>query len=227
MISHRRTLGVLLALAALTQAVAVSSAETGGHFTSESGGATIITGIETPSHSTELTVPGLTGIVCGEARYEARFAFSTSTEASVTPTYGNCKTTGGAAKEVTVDVNGCTYRLTIGKKSTADNTADLVCGGATNFIAITHPSCEMRIPAQNNIVGVAYNTTIEEGKHAITLSATAKGFTTNFESGLCVLLGTKHTSELTGSVVAVAFEESSGPLLEGKSVGITATGSEG
>jgi len=50
-------------------------------------------------------------------------------------------------------------------------------------MAITHQDCEIRIPSQNNINGVAYNTiVVENDKHAITLTATAKGFTASFEA---------------------------------------------
>lgn len=202
-------------------AVMNASAETGGHFTSEVA-ATTITGSENSTHFTELTVPGLTGIRCTTASYSGTTSATTVTQITITPSYANCETTGGTPGEVTVDVNGCAYIFTIGKKSTADNTVDLECNGAKPYIAVTHQGCEIRVPAQNNIVGVAYNTTVENNKHAITLTATASGFTTNFEAGFCVLLGTSHTSTLSGSVTVTGKNTATGAA-----VGITATGSEG
>ncbi|HEX5418114.1 MAG TPA: hypothetical protein VFZ25_20860, partial [Chloroflexota bacterium] len=177
-----------------------------GHFTSDAAASsTIIRGTEGGSHTTELTVPGLTGIVCEEAGYEGTVAGATAESVSVTPAYGKCKTTKGTAGEVNVDLNGCQYQFTIEKKSSGDNPADLVCSGATKFITVTHPNCEIRIPAQT-VSGLAYTTTVESSKHAITVDATVKGLETNFEAGACVLLGTKKESELSGSVTVKGRE---------------------
>lgn len=217
----------LVALTALGAFVAMNaSAETGGHFTSDATtGSTIFKGTQSGTHTTELTVPGLTGIVCEEASYEGTATGATVESVTIVPKLAKCKTTGGTTGELTVDMNGCQGQSTIGKNSTADNTVDIVCPGATKFAAITHPACEIRMPAQNNIVGVAYNTVVENSKHALTVVATAKGFTIHFESGFCVLLGTKQTAEVTGSVTVQGFNDNSGTA--GSQVNVTATGSEG
>jgi hypothetical protein len=223
-------LGVLAMLAVGAFTAINATAETGGHFVADSPtGNVSVTGREDATDFTELTVPGLTGIVCTTATYEGTAA-NTSTELTITPHYSNCHTTGSAAV-VTVHVNGCDYRFTIGKKSTADNTVDLVCP-AGKEIEVTHEGCTIKIPPKNNILGVAYETIITGGKHAITLKATASGFTTNFEAGFCVLLGTSHTSTLSGSAIVEGWEDLGNDAthlhgIEGARVNITATGSEG
>jgi hypothetical protein len=217
------TLGLLALMAMGAFAAVNATAETGGHFTSEAEEGTA-KGTENATHFTELTVPGLTGIRCTKTSYEGKMpktGSKTWTEITIVPSYSECETTGGKAGEVTIDMNGCAYLFTIGKNSVKDNTADLECTGATKFVAVTHEGCEIRIPAQNGMLGVAYTTTVENGKHSLTVDLTVKGFTTNFEAGFCVLLGTSHTSEITGSVTVQGFNAA------GAQVGITATGSEG
>jgi hypothetical protein len=215
----------LLATMALAGFMAMNAtAETGGHFTSEATH-TIISGEdETGVNRPELRVPGLTGIVCDKSTYSGTTNATTVESITITPTYEKCHTTGDEPeikKPVTVDVNGCTYTFTIGKKSTADNTVDLVCPGEKKYIAVTHEGCEIRILAANGIKGVAYKTTTINSKHAITLEATAAGFVANFEAGFCILLGTSHTGELIGSVNVTGKDTLN------NAVGITATGSEG
>ena len=180
-----------------------ASAETGGHFLA---GAEEITvkGTENTTHSTQLSIPGLTAITCEEDSYEAnpsKSASKTWTEVKATPKYGKCKTKGSSA--VTIDQNGCTYVLKIGKKAIQDNTVDIQCGEGKAII-ITHPECEITIPAQSGRVGVAYTSTVESGVSTLTLDLTVKEITTQFHKGICTLLGTPHTGELTGSVTASA-----------------------
>jgi hypothetical protein len=214
----------LLATMALAGFMAMNAtAETGGHFTSEAAH-TIIKGTgETGANQTELKVPGLTGIVCDGDTYEGTANATTVESLTITPTYpaGSCHTTGGATGKTSVDVNGCQYTFKIGKKSTADNTVDLICAGEKKYIAVTHEGCEIRIPAKAGLKGVAYNTTTVAGKHAITLSVTLTGYEENFEAGFCILLGTSHAGELVGSVIVSGKDTLNNP------VGITATGSEG
>jgi hypothetical protein len=212
----------LLATMALAGFMAMNAtAETGGHFTSEATH-TIISGVdETGANQPEIKVPGLTGIICDGSSYSGTANATTVESVTMTPSYGACHTTGGATGSTLVDFNGCQYTFTIGKKSTADNTVDLICAGEKKYIALTHEGCEVRIPAANKLKGVAYNTTTIEGKHAITLKITLAGFEANFEAGFCILLGTAHTGELVGSVNVTGKDTT------GAAVGITATGSEG
>jgi hypothetical protein len=224
-------LGVLAIMAVSAFAAMNATAETGGHFVSDSPtGSTAITGREDATDFTELTVPGLTGIVCTTATYEGTAAANTVTELTITPHYSNCHTTGSATA-VTVHVNGCDYQFTIGKKSTADNTVDIVCP-AGKQIEVTHEGCTIKIPPANGIKGVAYQTITTGGKHAITLGVTLSGFTMNFEAGFCVLLGTSHTATISGSVIVEGWEDLGNDAThlhgkEGARVNITATGSEG
>lgn len=216
-------LGLLATMALAGFSVMNATAETGGHFTSEAAH-TIISGTgESEKNQTELKVPGLNGIVCDGDTYAGTANAATVESLTITPTYAanSCHTTGGATGKTSVDVNGCSYTFKIGKNSTADNTVDLICTGEKKYIAVTHEGCEIRIPAKTGLKGVAYNTTTVEGKHAITATATVTGFESNFEAGFCILLGTSHAGELTGSVIV------SGKDTTGAAVGITATGSEG
>jgi hypothetical protein len=214
----------LLATMALAGFMAMNAtAEVGGHFTSEATH-TILKGTdETGANRTELRVTGLTGFVCDGPTYEGTANATTVESITITPTYasGTCHTREGSTGNTSVDVNGCQYTFTIGTKSTGDNTVDLICPGEKKYIAVTHEGCEIRIPAVTKLKGVAYNTVVIAGKHAITAKATVSGFEANFEAGFCILLGTAHTGELIGSVNVQGFDTLNNP------VGITATGSEG
>jgi hypothetical protein len=129
-------------------------------------------------------------------------------------------------------VGECGYTFTIGKKSTAHNTVDIVCKGATKHIVITHQGCTITIPEQT-LNGVSYNTDVQGGKHAITLTATVPAsITTHFEAGFCVLLGTVKTASFNGGVTVEGWEDLGNDAthpygIEGNRVNITATGSEG
>jgi hypothetical protein len=212
-------LGLLTTMALAGFMAMNATAETGGHFTSETTHTTITGLDEISGGQVEFKVSGLTGIVCDNASYSGTANATTVESLTLTPSYGACHTTGGLPGATVIDLNGCAYTLTIGKKSTTDNTVDLSCVGI--YMTITHEGCEIRIPAKNNLKGVAYETAERAGKHAIIANLTVTGLEANFEAGFCILLGTSHTAELHGSVAVRGFNT------EGKAVGITATGSEG
>lgn len=228
------SLGLLATMAMAAFAVVNATAETGGHFTSDSGnGKTVITGTENPtlSHFTEFTIGNQTPFGCHKTSYDGTVEGNTVTEIRVTPTYEECLTTGGTTGEVVVDANECGFTFKIGKKSTAHNTVSVVCKGATKHIVITHPNCTIRVPEQS-LNGVSYTTDVQGEKHAITLDATVENITAHFEGGICIFLGTKQLSKYTGSVTVEGFEDLGNDAThpygkEGARVNITATGSEG
>lgn len=213
-------LGLLAAMAISAFAVMSAAAEDGGHFTSEVD-EVVVTGTENATHFTTFAVTGLTGIVCTKASYSGLVneTDTTAEGVTVTPKYEECHTEDEAQTPTPVHTNGCDYLFTVSKNSQKHNTVHLKCPGVKKFIDITHPSCTLTIPEQT-INGVVYKTTFENGKHAITLESTAS-VTTHFESGICVLLGTKQTGTLSGAVTVT------GKSTAGAAVGITATGSEG
>lgn len=202
-----------------------ASAETGGHFTVESDSATIRF-TEQGTHFLEYSIPGMTPFVCESAEYASNpLPVKTLTEIG----FGGlnkdpCKTKGGAKYgETTFHFNGCKIVLKIGKKSTQDNTTDIECPTGKE-LEITHESCVIKVPSQKGFKGVAYNKVVEGGKNAITASFTVGGgaeMAANFESGICVFLGTGHAIAITGSMTMFALDKN------GASTGLTATGAEG
>lgn len=208
----------LLAAAAMSSATGGSSANTGGHFVSEVTH-TIVnqTSSLESTHSLELGVAGLTGIVCDEATASGTANSSTVTEAMGSLTLAKCHTTGGAVGAVTVHLNGCEARLTVasGDPSKTEQTDDFVCP-AGKVIEITHEGCVMKIPPQNNISGFTYTPVVVNGKNSVTADVNAQ-FELRFEAGFCILLGTKHTAQVTGSTIVRGYDTL------GNQVGITAT----
>jgi hypothetical protein len=218
-----------LALALIGAAIAIgtigavsASGETGGHFTVESDPASIRL-TEQGTHFLEYSVQGLNPIVCESAEYAGPpFSGKTKTEIGIGGLNKEpCKTKGGGAYgETTIHYNECKIVLLIGKKATQDNTTELECPSGGQ-LEITHPSCVIKVPAQKGFNGVAYNTVVEGGNHAITASFTVGGGTAHFENGFCVLLGTTHALAVTGSITMFAVDKN------GAITGLTATGSEG
>jgi len=227
-------LGLLAAMAMAAFAVVNATAETGGHFTSDSlNKKTVITGTENPTvtHYTEFTIAGFKPIGCHKTSYDGTIEGNTVEHVRVTPTYEECLTTEGTTGEVTVHANECGFTFKVGKKSTAHNTVSIVCKGTKKYFEITHPNCTIRVPEQN-LTGVSYTTDLQGGKHAITLDATVKNITTHFEGGICIFTGTTKVSEYTGSVTVEGFEDLGNDAthpygIEGNRVNITATGAEG
>jgi hypothetical protein len=230
-------LGLLAMIAASAFAAMNATAETGGHFTSDSPNKkTTITATEEQgtSHHTVFEVEGLGGITCKHVLYEGTFEGETVTSVRLTPTYTHC-TTVGTATAVTVDPNECGFEFFVAKKiTTKHSTVKILCKGATKYIAVTHPECEIRIPEQT-LTGISYATTLET-KHTITATATVgtealPKITTHFEKGFCVLLGTTHPASFSGSVTVKGFEDKGNDAthpygIEGGQVNITATSIE-
>ncbi|HKB52005.1 MAG TPA: hypothetical protein VKC63_11350 [Solirubrobacterales bacterium] len=213
--------GVITALAAGATGGINASAESQatGHFTCEVSPCTIrVSEALGTSHRLELSIAGLTGIVCDEASYKGPVA-TTVTDITLTPTYAECHTTGSTTN-VPIDVNGCTYTVTQPNKESAktEHTVDLVCPSGKNLV-VTHPECEIVIPPITGLKGFGYTTIIDNNKHAITLTSSVEGLPAEFQKGICTLLGTFHVGKLIGSATVRGFDQL------GHQVGITATGS--
>jgi hypothetical protein len=206
-----KVLGLGLIAVMMTSAIAVmgASASTGGHFIAPTG--TIVKGSEllATKHRLELTSHGLEGgIVCDEVKYsDYTTTKETETVIKISPEYKTCHTTGGA-HNVTVTVNGCYFTFTVAAGGLA-GTADLVC--PTKPLEVTHPSCLITIPAQNNIGGLSYTTTVENNKHAVTLDVNAQ-FNTQYHGHICVFTGTNHTGTLHGSATVAGVNSLGQPV---------------
>lgn len=201
-----------------------ASGETGGHFTVEAEPYTLKAN-ENATHFLEYSIPGMTGVVCEPGDYTYGPNTGKTFDALRLGGSNNepCKTTGGVYGETKFHYNGCELVIKIGKKSTQDNTTELVCPIGKE-LEITHQGCVIKVPTQVGFKGVAYNTVIENNKHAITAKFTVGGeseMSANFEGGFCTLLGTKHPLAITGSLTIWALDDKGAPI------GITATGSEG
>jgi hypothetical protein len=208
------SLGLLAVLATSAFAVMQAGAATGGHFIAPAH--SIIKSKETlgTNHRLEFVSHGLEGgIVCDVVSYtDYTSAKETETEVTVTPSYSTCHTTNGE-HNVTVTTNGCHYKFTVG--AGGSGTADLICPTG-KAIVIKHPACEITIPPQNNIGGISYVTTVENGVHALTLDSKAQ-FSTQYHGGICIFTGTNHVGTLNGSATVNGFNTA------GTAVSITAT----
>ncbi|HYP54880.1 MAG TPA: hypothetical protein VEQ41_01075 [Solirubrobacterales bacterium] len=209
--------GLLAVIATSALAAASSSAETGGHFVSD-GVHTTISSTDDLVHLVRFSTDQGTPIECTTESYSGTTEGLTVTQVTIAPQYKECLTQGQASHTATVDIGGCTYRLTIANLSQFDNTVHLHCPTGVAGAVITHPNCTMRIPPQTPSGGVVYTGITEFGKHAFTVDVTARNITTHYEGGICIFLGTTHTSTLNGSVIV------SGRAANGTQVNITATG---
>lgn len=213
-------LGLLAVLAGSAVVVVDSSATAGGHFTSNRD-KTTFEGIE-QNHVLEF-VPGEMGkgIICEKSTYHGVVTGKTFTEVTMTPKFGECKTTGGAAKEVTVTADDCTFKFTVrSSPETKHNTVHLGCPTGKITIQHTSTNCKIEIGPQT-VEGVVYKKEQWEGTESITAEFTIKKIAYTTHNGLCALIGTNHTNgELKGGIIVKAWNTDK-PKVEGAD--ITAT----
>lgn len=195
----------LLAAVALALAVANASATGEGHFVTDLTHVDI-KGINSETDPIHFLVHGVGGEVGCATDHRATMisASKTASELIVTPTYTNCYTTG-TETVFPIDVNACTYKLTVAKGTTGstEQTAHVECP-AGSAIEITHPNCKFRIPPQTINTGLTY-TTGSEGKHFITLDVNAQVSPTLH--GLCQFISpTNGTGTIKGTMRIRAFE---------------------
>ncbi len=206
-------LGILAALAISGVAVMNASAESQatGHFTSEVANPTLKVDDTVEPHRLQLSIEGLTGIVCDKSSYVVTWTDGGTTTKDITaePNYETCHTTG-SAKAVAIKMNGCKYTFTQPNKESAktEHTVDLTCP-ANQKVVIEHEGCVIEVHPQNNLKGVGYTTLQEEvgGKkiHAITLTTNVKFVATIHNFPCNLILPTEKVSELSGSATVTGF----------------------
>jgi hypothetical protein len=204
------SLAITAALAVAGIGVINAAASMGGHFTHDASSphATII-GTETlPNHKLEF-VSGSSEITCDEASYHGVATAQTTESLTITPKWNKCYTTASPETKFDVHENGCTLTFTIGREPESHHTVDVNCPGSG--FTITHPNCSIRVPGQT-VRGVVYDTVVENGKHAITLTSTVENITTHYEGGICIFLGTNHSATMKGSVTVHGTDTLGNPV---------------
>lgn len=196
-------LGLLAALALSSVLVANAGATRSGHFTSDSpSGVTTIVGHESTgtnvTHKIEFDSVGLSAlsepIVCKHASYHGSINVLTTQEIRVKPTWTGCETTPIDTKQlVTIHTNNCELKFT-SRSEPGDATAGLICpAGKKIEVTNPHTGCKLSFGTQTIANAVTYDTTVENGKHAITLTATATNIHFTAHSGACIFIATTHT----------------------------------
>lgn len=203
-ISKALGLGVLTALAIGAIAVANAGAVIGGHF--EGGAAHLkIEGFETSGTSHVLHFNKEGGAVgerigCDSDEYNGTTTAATVTEIKIVPAWKNCYTTGSPATKFDIDEKTCFFKFTVRSDEELHNTAHVECATAGDAFEITHPNCTITVPPQT-VSGVSYKNVISPGAiHEVTLTSTVKGITAHYHAGICIFLGTTHSSEMVGQV---------------------------
>jgi hypothetical protein len=228
-----KALGLALFAALAVGAVSVVSAtaETGGHFTSESDW-THITGtdvggvaenylIDTPDNS-RVTCPA------GQVKYTASISGTTVTQITATAEYPNgCEIRGTFNGPATVHMNGCDFTLTVESAEPEHTAAHLVCPTDKEVTVTADPatigSCIIHIPPQTPTSGgVVYEAGEHNGAAGLTLNITAEGVTVNETPsgflGCGTVSGHHNDSDLYGTATV------SGKDTDGIPVDIKATG---
>jgi hypothetical protein len=220
-------LGVLAIMAMSAFAAISASAKVAGHFTHEgTANHVIVKGEESfhTSHFLQFQHTNSEGkadgkpIECTEAKYEGTAATKTVTVIQMTAAYSGCRTQEGAAGEVSVTMNGCSYTFFSGGTKHGTVAVDCPVGSA---IEVHHPNCTITIGAQtpttNGLTnGVSYTTTVE-GKHALTANVTVGNIAGQYHGGICIFLGTPQNFDMNGSVTIKGFNT------DGTQAGITHT----
>jgi predicted extracellular nuclease len=204
-------LALLAALAVSAMSVVGASAKVSGHFTSDSGGLTVLDIKEvTDAHDVTLSAIGTT-VTCHTAKYTASINVATTQQLSVAPEYTNCTTGSGGSASVTM--NGCTYQFN--SASTGHGTAGIVC--PTKKAEVHTSAGTLSFGTQTADEGLVYTTVTHNAKHALTVDITAKGIDYTCH-GACQIFGTSGTSATMSGEVTVTGTNSGG-----SSVNITAT----
>jgi hypothetical protein len=211
-------LGLIAAMAMSAMVVVNATAQTGGHFVSSDPGTTHVIGTESGAHQLHFVSEGGEAgqrIGCDNDSYTGTVSGGTATEITIAPSWSNCYTTGSPETKFDIHENGCHFVFTVSKTPEGHNTAHVKCPTGVAGIQITHPNCGIRVPPQT-VTGVSYKN--EGNPHEVTLTSTVKKITSHYHSGICIFLGTVHSSEMNGSVTVKGFSQAGNP------VSITATG---
>lgn len=203
---------------------------TPGHFTSDAEWTHVTGTQEGGLHENVLLDDRLElGFTCETANYTANFFGTTVTEVTVIPAYANCELTHNGG-QVSINMNSCSYILTIGfKPETKDQAVHLECPAGKEVTVSFNPplvgECIIHIPPQTPTSGgVVYKTTVTNGKHSLTLEVTASGIKSNrteVGAGPACLggeIGESHATRLISKVPVQGFNT------VGNGANITATG---
>jgi len=121
---------------------------------------TVLTGTQEGSGDVFHTMGG--NVTCGKATYEGSVTGTSSPEAEVEPTYGNCTAFGFI--NVPIHINECRYRFTSGeeKGGNFEGSLDSVCPEG-KAIEITSPGCRVTVGTQTPTGGTITYTNIGTG----------------------------------------------------------------
>lgn len=155
-------------------------------------------------------------VTCGKSVHTGTIPTSTAESIVFNPGWEGCATADGIAMSFTT--NGCTFRLKVAAGTTAstEQTMHLECPTG-KVIEVHQSSCLVTMVPQAVEKAATYATMETNGKHAVTVSLNAT-LETQFHGGICVFLGTKQSTTLTGSAVLSGFSP-----INGEPVSLTAT----
>lgn len=237
MLRNLKTLGLVLVTVCATGVMASSAAAVTDSFTTSGGGTALLTGV---SHDNAFTItnPSPVKFECTTAKLAGTIV-NGSSEMTVdkeysglinaTPHSTKCSSSIG---EVTVDMNGCDYRLT-GSTTGMD-------GGQTDAtVWIECPSEPIKITGPSGVVvtipgqtpkegGVTYiNLPNHSGGAAIKITTTVTGITYSCHpTFICTLAAIPHHADnldSTGTMTVTGYADSDGlptPVTEGARLGI-------
>ncbi len=144
---------------------------------------------------------------CTTANFAGTASATSVSSITVAPTFGGCTCIGVTC---TVDVNECTYLLSISAETTG--TVDVVCP-AGKEITLTNSKCTIHIPAQTGIGTVTYKDIGSGSTREIELGLNLTGIhyahTEGTGIGKCTT-GTSTSGTLTGGTATMTGEEDSG-----------------
>lgn len=215
-----KTLGLAaLATMAIGAFAAMNAGATvSGHFTTVAEH-TFVTGFHAKNSEHELhfvSESGASKIGCDVATYSGtnQNSVKTATELTITPGWDKCYTTPkpGESAEAPwpVHENGCTLVFKSRQAPEANDATVTVACPAGNAIKITHPSCEITVHPQtvggSPGNGVTY-TNKNDGNAWITMDVKVS-LASTYHNGICVFLGTNHTSIMEGSVTILGYSNS-------------------
>jgi hypothetical protein len=159
-----RTKVSLLALVAMAAigATSAASAQATGLFTAQNYPATM-TGTDITDHVFKF---GMWSVTCKVATLHGELA-GASSELTLDPAYGECKTNNGRATEIAM--TSCDYTLHAGETLAADEVGgslDVTCAEAGDGIDLVVPfnGCKVTIPAQSGLEALTFtdNTMAED-----------------------------------------------------------------
>jgi hypothetical protein len=214
-----RAIGVaVLAIAASATLMAGStSATSGGLFhTAPHAKLTLANGA---THQLHIINHGVTGeLGCATTFYEGTTNAVTVSQVTLVTGHIGCTTTGNGTF-IPIDMNGCSFVLTVAAETTSntEQTLHIACP-AGKSIQFTDPNCTISIPAQTASTGTTYTPAVnaKTGKHEITLDTNVQ--INISRHGLCQFIApTNGTGTFSGSLTFQARDAS------GNQVDLTAT----